>query len=266
MKKIAFLTDQHFPYEDRRAWILALRIAAKFKPDMVPICSDDRDFYSISTFEKDPAQLKNQQTELDYWFKRMEEMKDMLEPEWKEKRAANTIEYRPVIGNHNQRWLKYLWSHPEVCGLNALDYSKLHDFDRFNFKWNGDAKDWHLNYEWNVAKGLTITHGNRMGIQSQMQSRMFDQSVIMGHIHRYNQITHTFPNRDTVTGIQSYCLCNLEPRWIVHPNWQQGLLLITAHDDGYIEYNPIKFEHRDGDVFAYYQGERMCEHSKAYGY
>jgi len=256
--RIAWLTDQHFPFEDRRAWLLALRISADFEPHAVPICSDDRDFYSVSHFDKDPARVKNQQADLDYWHKRMVEMKDILQPGWRDGKGRN-IYYRPILGNHNERWLRYMWQHPEIHGLNVLDYANLHEFDKYGFTWIGERDNWEQNREWRIKDTLTLTHGSRMSVAAQMAGRFYDGSVVMGHLHRYNELAITKPNKEVIFGIQSYCLCELEPLYMLHPNWQLGVLLITVYDSGQLAFENVPFCTGTGGLTAIWRGKMYTE-------
>lgn len=258
MQKIAWLTDQHFPFEDRRAWQLALRIAADFRPDAVPIGSDDRDFYAISSFDKDPLLAKSMLEDTRYWFARMDELKDALEPGWREGTQRKRVFYPTILGNHNMRWIKYLWQHPEIYGIPELDYPNLHKYAHYGFNWNGNAQDWDQNTEWRASNQLTITHGNRLSVNAQMASRYYDTSILIGHLHRFNKVTFTRPDRSQVVGVQSYCLCQLEPKWIEHPNWQHGLTLVTVYDD-YVNFEDVPFVHASGRVHAIWRDKYYVE-------
>ena len=69
MIKIAFPTDEHFPFQNDRAREVALKIVQDFGPDVVPAGSDGLDFYKLSRFDRDPARMKahSLQEEIQMW-------------------------------------------------------------------------------------------------------------------------------------------------------------------------------------------------------
>ncbi len=57
LERLLILPDCHFPYVDRRAWNLMLRVAADFAPDQIVTMGDFADFYSVSSHSKDPERV-----------------------------------------------------------------------------------------------------------------------------------------------------------------------------------------------------------------
>ena len=55
--KIAFPTDEHFPFQDERARSIALEIVRDFNPDVLISGSDGVDFYALSKFSKNPKSM-----------------------------------------------------------------------------------------------------------------------------------------------------------------------------------------------------------------
>ena len=53
-KRIAVLSDIHFPYYDRTALNLAIKTAIEYEPDCIILNGDIIDCYHLSSFEKDP--------------------------------------------------------------------------------------------------------------------------------------------------------------------------------------------------------------------
>ena len=56
--KLAFVTDEHHPFQDDHARSVALKIVQDFDPDMVVCGSDGIDFYQVSHFDKNPERVK----------------------------------------------------------------------------------------------------------------------------------------------------------------------------------------------------------------
>src|SRR5688572_15824467 len=101
MIKVAFPTDEHFPFQDNHAREVALRIVQDFDPDILPAGSDALDFYKLSRFDRDPSRMKEQslQDEIRMW--------QVAQLEWRS--AAPRAKRQFIMGNHEARWEKMLW-------------------------------------------------------------------------------------------------------------------------------------------------------------
>jgi len=79
-----------------------------------------------------------------------------------------------------------------------------------------------------TAKGMSDKHGG---------------SGIHGHTHRLGSYYKT--NRSGMYGwYENGCLCNLEPDYMVHPNWQQGFSVITFTRGGRFWVEQMQIIHR----------------------
>ena len=57
-------------------------------------------------------------------------------------------------------------------------------------------------------------------------------SVVQGHTHRLGMFFKSFGGDDnTVVGIGSGCLCQLDPDYCSDPDWQQGIIVIKRLKD-----------------------------------
>ncbi len=261
--RIAWLTDQHGIFTDRHAWELALNITRDFKPDAVPVGSEDIDLYTLSYFSRNPARKENFQRELDFQHERYVELKDAVDPFWNSTEKPEG--YRPilhptVIGNHNRRFIKNLWEDPKFFGLRSLEYRNLLGYDRYGFTWNGDPWDFQANEDWSPFPGLVFTHGNRVSkhpggsVQRQMEARYYDASLVMGHCHRGAQHVASRPDGTQLWGIEGFCLCQLNPEYAKNVNWTQGIVLITRHDSGVLELELVPFHRANSQLLAYRRG------------
>lgn len=262
MRKIAWLTDQHGIFVDRHAWELALNLVRDFQPDVVPVGSDDIDFYTLSKFSKNPARRESLQDELDFQFKRYEELKDASDPHWRW--VLKPEGYRPVfhptvIGNHNERFIKTLWDNPKFFGLRGMEYQNLMSYERFGFSWAGnDPWDFKANQDW-IVDDLIFTHGTKVSqypgysVKNQMASRFYDGSLIMGHCHRGAQNVVTKPDGSQLWGIEGFCLCDLEPEYASNTNWTQGVVFVTQHPVP--EFELIPFYRTSSTLIAYWRGQ-----------
>jgi len=261
--KIAWLTDQHGIFVDRHAWELSLMLVRDFEPDVVPVGSDDMDFYTFSKFSKNPARRESLQDELDFMADRYAELKDACDPywEWVTKPIGYTPTFHPtVIGNHNERFIKTLWDNPKFFGLRGMEYSRLMNYEKFGFSWSGNPWDFKANRDWSPQENLVFTHGTKVSqypgysVKNEMASRFYDASLVMGHCHRGAQNVVTKPDGTQLWGVEGFCLCNLDPEYATRTNWTQGIVLVTIHASGVPEFELIPF-YRSNSILAYWRGK-----------
>ncbi len=272
--KIAWLTDAHGIFVDRHAWELALNITREFKPDVVPVGSDDTDFYTLSKFDKNPERRFTLQDELDFQWQRSMELKDAVDPHWNsaEKPDGHTPVFHPtVFGNHNHRLMKQLWNKPTFFGLRAMEYQNLMGYDVFGFSWAGNPWDALANLEWSPMPGLVFTHGEKVSqypgysVKNQMASRFYDASLVMGHCHRGAATVVSKPDGTQLWGIEGFCLCDLHPEYAKNTNWTQGIVFVTAHEDRVPQFELIPFHRSSDAVYAYWRdSEYTVSLSKPY--
>jgi predicted phosphodiesterase len=244
--RVAFPTDEHFPFQDENARSVALQIIRDFDPDVRVTLSDGLDFYSISSFDKDPTVLKagGLQKEIDAWIAGQKEWLD----------ASPHARVYAILGNHEDRLRKYLWKHPELSDLEVLKLENLLHFERLNIR--GEVQ---LEVEIGDVHKLVVKHGKRIRQQSaysaraELEKEFYAASVLTGHTHRGG--THyAQTRRGVVTALECYCLCRLDPAYDPSPNWQQGIVLSTISESG-IGFEPILFTRHLGKVVAQWRGK-----------
>jgi hypothetical protein len=261
--KIAWMTDQHGIFLDRHAWDLALDVIRDFKPNAVPVGSDDLDLYTLSRFNRNPARKEKFQDELDCQLQRYAELKDAVDPFWnstEKPEGYQPVQHPTVLGNHNYRFIKTLWEDPKFFGLRSLEYRNLLNYDKFGFDWKGDPWDFQSNEDWSPFEGLVFTHGNRVSrfpgfsVKNQMAARFYDASLVMGHCHRGAVQVVTRPDGSQLWGVEGFCLCQLNPEYAKNVNWTQGVVLVTRHDSGALEFDLVSFYRANSFLYAYWQG------------
>lgn len=235
--KVAFPTDEHFPFQDDQARELAMIIVQDFDPDLLITGSDGLDFYSLSSFDKDPARMKiNLQKEIDMWMAGQREWRD----------AAPNAKRRFIPGNHEDRLRRYLWSHPEIGGLTALRLDKLLDFEGLEIEW--DEREY-IHNEIVLFDRLVIRHGrfvrnfSGMSAKAELEVDRYGLSVMTGHTHRGGTV-YAQTRNGVVVGQECFCLCRLDPGYLPRPNWQQGIVLAEVGED-YLSIEAIPFDWQD---------------------
>jgi hypothetical protein len=222
--KIVFPTDEHFPFQDNHAREVAMMIVRDFDPDQIILGSDGLDFYDISSFDKDPARAKiNLQDEIDLWKAGVRE--------WS--MAAPNATRRYIPGNHEDRLRRYLWRHPEIASLEALDLYKILDFEGLGIKW--DEKEY-TQAEIVYYTRLAVRHGKYirqsagMSAKAELEADRYSISIMTGHTHRGGTV-HATTRNGIVTGQECFCLCRLDPPFMARPNWQQGIVLAEVTEN-----------------------------------
>ena len=168
-----FLSDIHFPFEDRASWQLTLDVIKDIKPDMVFLGGDILDCYAVSQYDREPDRKLTLQQDLDYAFEELSRLR---------KACPKNTKILYLEGNHETRLTRYLQSKAEELSvLNAIKLPELLKLDKLKIKWipNGSrtkiGKLWHL-------------HGNEIaGGGANIAKAKFDRlgtNIIFGHHHK----------------------------------------------------------------------------------
>lgn len=217
-QSVLVLSDLHIPHHDPAAWALAMAVVRYVRPTRVILNGDMLDFYLLSAYDRDPDRYADGklQEELDQWRRLARELRVMAGD-------GCLIEYLP--GNHEDRLRRYLWRHSELHGLRALELPVLMGLDEFGIGYS--------EYEIEIVPGrLNARHGrvvrknSAASARAELEHERFAVSVITGHTHRLGE-TYVRTRRGLVKALENGCLCNLEPEYVRHPDWQLGLTLVT---------------------------------------
>ncbi len=220
--------DTHNPFQDQRVIRVVEKYLFELQPDLMIYPGDMTDFYGCSKFDKNPERANRLQHDLNSakaLFKRHR------------KGMPNT---RMIFeeGNHCDRLRKYLWSKaPALASLDCLTVEGLLGLNDLDIE--------HVNYGEGVLlnKRLWVTHGDMIrahsGYTAKGMSDKHGGSGMHGHTHRLGSYYKT--NRSGVYGWwENGCLCDLNPDYVSHPNWQQGFSVVTfIRDHFFVEQMPI---------------------------
>jgi hypothetical protein len=255
LTKIAFPTDEHYPFQDDHARSVALQIVADFKPDIRIAGSDGMDFYSISKYDKDPARIKEAglQHEIDLWKAGQREWRD----------ACPEAHAFFILGNHEDRLRRYLWRHPELADLDVLRLNSLLGLPSLNIYWEQE-KGLRANLELLLHGRLLIKHGevvrkhSAYAARAELESEFYAISILTGHTHRGGSHYATTRN-GVVVAHEAFCLCRLDPPYLRNPNWQQGIVLATVDQTSLPSIEPVPFFQRNGKVTAIWREKEYVE-------
>ena len=171
LKRIVFIPDCHFPYNDKRAWKLFLKAAKKFKPQAVVTCGDLFDFYAVSAHDKDPASRLRFEDEVRIGKKALDDIESI------------GAKYNYFIhGNHEFRLARYLQTKaPELYKMLSVD-------SLFDLK----SRGWHVTqYREHLRIGaLNITHDTGKSGPNAVRCAQtdFEGNAVIGHVHSISVI------------------------------------------------------------------------------
>ena len=242
--KVAFPTDEHFPYQDEKARSVALKIVSDFNPDIRIAGSDGLDFYSVSKFDKDPDRMKNGglQKEIDAWAAGQREWID----------ASPNAVAKFIPGNHENRLPKYLWRHPELHGLEVLELKNLLKFKDLGIQ---ETKNDEVSVGSLLIKhGLFVRKWSGYSANAELANEFFAVHTLTGHTHR-GGTTYATTRNGVVSAHEGFCLCRLDPEYIANPNWQQGIVLAEVRDNKTVSFEPVPFYRRRNKVCGIWRGK-----------
>jgi hypothetical protein len=245
--KLAFPTDEHYPFQDEAARTVALKIVADFDPDLRIAGSDGMDFYSLSKFDKNPSRIKvDLQAEIEAW---QSGQRDWID-------AAPNAEALWIPGNHEDRLRRWLWAHPSFYGLEALQWKNLLGFDALNItEAPGGSVD--LFGKLLVKHGSVVRKNSAYTAMAELVNEFFAISTLSGHTHR-GGVTYATTRNGVVQGVEGFCLCDLDPEYVVHPNWQQGIVLAEVTEQN-MSIEPVHFNRFNGRVRAIWRGKEYVQ-------
>lgn len=226
IEKAVVLGDTHIPWHDKRAIDLTLKFIKDFRPDVLFLDGDIMDFFEISRFIKMPSEGidTSLQAEVNSTYEILKAIRAAL--------PKNSKIYY-IFGNHEHRLQKYIVTNAEslhnlkqaggnqsVLSLQFLlqlkelkivpIYSKLNE----SYMEYGDILIGH----WDIARKYSGYTGRNLMAEK-------DENIIQGHVHRLALNYRSFRTR-TLVAIENGCLCNLDPCYKLHPDWQQGFAVL----------------------------------------
>lgn len=193
----------------------------------------------ISKFANDPTTTPTIRSELDSAKKILEDV---------ERFSPEATRYY-VLGNHELRLRRYLIQKaPEIIELVCFE-----DLVNTHGKFEVIGKSTKENY---VKIGeLYVGHWDRVSKFSAytVKNIIADRgvSIVQSHTHRLGYYVATNFDR-TVEGWEIGCLCNLNPAYVVNPNWQLGFGVIEPMNGGK-DYSFTLVHIKRADNFYYFR-------------
>jgi len=219
--KIGILSDIHVPYHSDLALAAAVKHLQQANIDCLLLNGDFADFYSISRWEKNPAQ-RNLSNEL-------KQVRQLLE--W----LRETFPQIPIVaklGNHEERWESWLFAHaPEISDQPEMSLETWLRFDKLGIEIVRDKR-------LILAGELPIGHGHELpkGMMNpvNMARGAFLRtihSILVGHGHRTSGHAETDLWHNEIFCWSTGCLCDLTPDYSRLNKWNWGFAMVEVFSD-----------------------------------
>lgn len=228
IKKLVAAGDFHIPYHDPVLLGLFYEFLNNFKPDILVINGDFLDCFSISKFDKIPNRGLSLKNEISLG-------KDILQ---RFRNILPNAEIYYIEGNHEFRLRKITISQaPGLYDLTTLEEQL--ELRRLNIKWIGtkeNASKWVDTYK--RFGQLYVGHFNKVARHSAYTAKALVEekgiSLVQAHVHRLGKYYKTLEdnNQTKLVGIEGGCMCDTNPSYMGHANWQQGWVVAYIDTQG----------------------------------
>lgn len=225
MKKIersVVLGDLHIPFHDAKAVRLTLKFIKEFKPDNIFLNGDILDCWEISKFDKT----------LSIQSRLIDEVRTTVAFLRNLRSAVPNARIIYIFGNHEFRFERFIARNSkELAGLKGMTMEEQLELKELNIK----AIDSHQRENFYRYGLLLIGHFNRVNKHSGYTAKNLledkGMSLIQNHTHR-GGVSYKRDYRDLKIAVENFCLCNLNPKYCLIPNWQQGFSVIYKETNG----------------------------------
>jgi len=239
-----FFSDVHFPFQDKRAWELTLKIVRKVKPELVWIGGDFVDFYAVSRWDKRPDRKLRLQEEIDAAVGGLKSLR---------KATGQAARIVWQVGNHEERFIKYLWgSAPELSGLQCLQFEELFALKSLGVEFIND-------YRAKAVGALWHLHGDKAPGGSVNPARgkiaQIHDNIIFGHHHKFQVEYQRDLNRVVRGAFANGCLCGLEPEYAPFNDWSQGVSVIRYAKGGAFHVDQLVYFERQSKLMVVVDGK-----------
>lgn len=209
---VVIASDIHIPFQDDRAVSAFIKYCKEKQPEAVVLNGDILDMFMLSRFTKGEGRNPLEEMTMCQGFL------DSL------RKAVPNSEIYYVIGNHENRLEKYvLTKAPELASLIEDVFTIIKTSD---YKVRGCASvTFNDNF---VCKHGTLL-GNKSGLSAIKEMENAYMSGATGHTHRLCKYIARKSGRKFVW-LETGCLCNLNPEYMINPNWQAGFAELKFKD------------------------------------
>jgi len=220
--KILVFSDVHIPYHDVEALTVMINYAKDRDITAVLINGDMWDFHQLSYFLKDPRKRRTR-GELDIGRAFLRTLREVFP----------TQKIYLKLGNHEERWEKYLMSKaPELYDTELFELSDLLRTYDLGIEVISEKR---------IIKAgkLSILHGHEIGMKginvnpARTTFLKTHASTLVGHLHRTSEHTEPDLDGDVITCWSAGCMCDLHPQYAPINKWNHGFATVRVDEGGY---------------------------------
>lgn len=217
-EKCVVINDVHIPFHDVKVVRLLFDFLKWFSPDVVIINGDLLDCQTVGRFVNDPFKEVSMVEEIKEGRAFLAKLRATVGEDCK-------IHY--VYGNHEHRFQNYIIENARsLHGLEGLSLAEqLHCKDYGVRVVYSGLKESYMKYG-----ELYVGHYNKVSQHGGYTVKaLVDQhgvSVIQGHTHRFGTHLRTLLDGTVLGGWENGCLCDLNPSYVMKPNWQHGFSIV----------------------------------------
>ena len=225
---VAYVSDIHFPSEDKGAYKKALKILLGVNPSRIVLGGDILDLDDVSSFAKKKVTQEKTLKDIEYGKEKLLELRDLF--------PKAQFDFLP--GNHENRLDKYIMHKaPELKGF--LDLGVLLDCKKLKIKMhqhNAVIRIGKLNY----AHGDNWPGGWGMRNPASTIYDKCKDNIIFGHFHRISNHSSRTLRGKQQGAWGNGCLQRLDVEFNKYNNWQHGISLIYYANNGYFHVQQIR--------------------------
>jgi len=236
MKKIIVGGDTHIPFHNPQAVALFIQFLRWFKPDTLVINGDFLDCFQLSKYERSPF------LEKETFQEEIKIARTLLK-----KMASTCKELYLIEGNHEWRLKKYIQQRArELYWLPGLRMERILGLGEKDLIRKAVIKyvacpdnlsDFTHNYI--NLNGLYIGHFHKVlknaGYTARILRDELGINLITGHTHRIGLTWRQYIEEQKM-GMESGCLCSLEPTYMRNPDWTNGFVVCYQEGENWTCY------------------------------
>ena len=210
-------SDHQIPFQSDSAIREWIKHISDRRPDKIILDGDVMDCNQLSVFESAPDPTRT--------FKEEVRLTKMFLKTVRQHCPHAEIIY--IFSNHEDRYRqKLIYQVPELVEFKEFTLESLLELDSLGIRCVAQeqkAASWIGSYV--EDQGFYVGHYRKVcGKAGYTASALMDElgvSVVQGHVHR---LAHVFKRimGKTLQGIESGCMCDLNPDYVLHTNWENG--------------------------------------------
>jgi predicted phosphodiesterase len=224
LTNVAVMSDIHVPYHHRASLDEAINYYLQKGIDAIFLNGDVLDFYMLSKFQPDPTK-RSIRDEIEAYKEFIRELK----------RVFPGVKIYHKLGNHEERYEKYLISHcAELLELDVMKFESILGTEELGVEL---IKDQRIVY---IGK-LPVLHGHEVNLKSAIVNPARSlflktyKSSMCGHLHKTSEHNEQSLDGKIISCWSTGHLADPHPRYARINRWNAGCARVEKDGDGNFE-------------------------------